>query len=93
MEESSLCIRDEDGKLLWKLEKILEMWRRYIPFLINTTSAALNRTIIECLSSNKLIALTLGDPLVVGETKQVVISMDNGKVMGLDELPAELLNL
>ena len=69
------------------------MWGRYIPFLLNTTSAALDRTIIGCLSSNKLMALTLGDPPVVGETKEVVISMDIGKVMGLNELPAELFNL
>ena len=93
MAESTLCIGDEEGKLFWKLEEVPEMWRRYIPFLLNTTSAALDRTIIECLSSNKLIALTLGDPPVVGETKQVVISMDNGKVMGLNEMPAELFNL
>ena len=93
MVESTLCIRDEDGKLLWKLEEIPEMWRRYIPFLLNTTSADLDRTIIEGLSFNKLIALTLGNPPVVGETKQLMISMNNCKVMGLDELPAELLNL
>ena len=56
--------RDEDGKLLRKLEEVCARWRRYFTFLLSTTSAALNRTIIEGLSQ-KPTALSLGDPPVV----------------------------
>ena len=56
------------------------------------TPATLDRTIIEGLSQ-KTIALSLGDPPVVSETKKALRSMANGKVMGPDELPAELLKL
>ena len=52
----------------------------------------LNRTIIEGLSQ-KPIALSLGDPPVVSETKKALRSMANGKAMGPDELPVELLKL
>ena len=85
--------RDEDGKLLRKLEEICARWRRYFTSLLSTTSAALNRTIIEDLSQ-KPTALSLGDLPVVSETKKKALrSMANGKAMGPDELPAELLKL
>ena len=61
--------RDEDGNLLRKLEKICARWRRYFISLLSTTSAALNRTIIEGLSQ-KPTAPSLGDPPVVSETKK-----------------------
>ena len=61
--------RDEDGKLLRKLEENCARWRRYFTSLLSTTSAALNRTIIEDLSQ-KPTALSLGDLLVVSETKK-----------------------
>ena len=89
---SAQYIRDEDGKLLRKLEEIRARWRRYFISLFNTTSAALNRTIIEALSQ-KPTALTLGGPLVVNETKNALRAMSNGKAMGPDELPAEVLKL
>ena len=60
--------------------------------MLNTTSATLNRTIIEGLSQ-KPTALSLGDPPAVSETKKALRSMANGKAMGSDELPAELLKL
>ena len=85
-------IRDENGKLLRKLDEIRARWRLYFTSLLNTTSATLNRTIIEGLSQ-KPIALSLGDPPVVSETKKALRSMANGKAMGPDELPAELLKL
>ena len=62
------------------------------PSLLNTTSAALNRTIIEGLPQ-KPTALSLGDPPVVNETKKALRSMANGKAMGPDELLAEMLKL
>ena len=89
---SAQHIKDEDGKLLRKLEKIRARWRRYLASLLNTTSAALNQTIIEGLLP-KLVALSLGDPPVVNETKKALRSMVIGKAMGPDELPAELLKL
>ena len=89
---SAQYIRDEDRKLLWKLEEICARGRRYFTYLLNTISAALNRTTIEGLSSNP-IALSLGDPPVVNETKKALRYMANGKAMGLDKLPAELLRL
>ena len=61
-------IRDENGKLLRKLDEIRARWRRYLTSLLNTTSATLNRTIIEGLSQ-KPTALSLGDPPAVSETK------------------------
>ena len=64
---SAQYIRDENGKLLRKLDEIRARWRRYFTSLLNTTSAALNRTIIEGLSQ-KPTALSLGDPPVVSET-------------------------
>ena len=85
-------IRDENGKLLRKPDEIRARWRRYFTSLLNTTSATLNRTIIEGLSQ-KPIALSLGDPPVVSDTKKALRSMANGKAMGPDELPAELLKL
>ena len=85
-------IKDENGKLLRKLDEIRARWRRYFTSLLNTTSATLNRTIIEGLSQ-KPTALSLGDPPVVSETKKALRSMANGKAMGPDELPAELLKL
>ena len=61
---SAQYIRGENGKLLRKLDEIRARWRRYFTPLLNTTSAALNRTIIEGLSQ-KPTALSLGDPPVV----------------------------
>ena len=89
---STQYIRDENGKLLRKLDEIRARWRRYCTSLLNTTSTDLNRTIIEGLSQ-KPTALPLGDPPVVSETKMAVRSVANGKAMGPDELPAELLKL
>ena len=89
---STQYIRDEDEKLLRKFEEIRARWRRYFASLLNTTSAALNLTIIEGLSP-KPAALTLGDLPVGNETKKALRSMANGKAMGPDELPAELLKL
>ena len=80
---STQYIRDENGKLLWKLDEIRARWRRYFTFLLNTTSAALNRTIIEGLSQ-KPTALSLGDPPVVSETKKDLRCMANSKAMGPD---------
>ena len=90
---SAQYIRDENGKLLRKLDEIIRArWRRYFTSLLSTASAALNRTIIEGLSQ-KPTALSLGDPPVVSETKKALRSVANGKAMGPDELPAELLKL
>ena len=47
---SAQYIRDEDGKLLRKLEETRARWRRHFTSLLNTTSTALNRTVIEGLS-------------------------------------------
>ena len=89
---SAQYIRDENGKLLRKLDEIRARWRRYFTSLLNTTSATLNRTIIQGLSQ-KSTALSLGDPPAVSETKKALRSMANGKAMGPDELPTELLKL
>ncbi|CAN0457206.1 unnamed protein product, partial [Ascophyllum nodosum] len=89
---SAQYIRDENGKLVRKLDEIRARWRRHFTSLLNTTSATLNRTIFEGLSQ-KPPALSLGDPPVVSETKKTLRSMANGKAMGPDELPAELLKL
>ena len=89
---SAQYIRDENGKLLRKLDEIRARWRRTFTSLLNTTSAALNRTIIEGLSQ-KPTALSLGDPPVVSETKQALRPMANDKALGPDELPVELLKL
>ena len=75
-----------------KLDEIRARWRRYITSLLSTTSAALNRTIIEGLSQTPTV-LSLGDPPVVSKEKKVLRSMANGKAIGPDELPAELLKL
>ena len=78
---SAQYIRDENRKLLRKHDEIRAWWRRYFTSLLNTTSAALNRTIIEGLSQ-KPTALSLGDPPVVSETQKALRSMANGKAMG-----------
>ena len=39
---SAQYIRDENGKLLRKLNEIRARWRRFFTSLLNTTSAALN---------------------------------------------------
>ena len=89
---SAQYIRDENGKLLRKLDEIRARWRRYFTSLLNTTLVALNRTIVEGLSQKPTV-LSLGDPPVVSETKKALRSMTNGKAMGPDDLPAELLKL
>ena len=89
---SAQYIREENGKLLRKLDEIRARWRRYFTSLLNMTSAVLSRTIIEGLSQ-KPTALSLGDPPVVSKTKKALRSMANGKAVGPDELPAELLKL
>ena len=89
---SAQYIRDENGKLLRKLDEIRARWRQYFTSLLNTTSAALNRTIIEGLLQ-KPTALLLGDPPVVSETKNTLRSMANGKAVGPGELPAQLLKI
>ena len=89
---SAQYIRDENGKLLRKRDEIRARWRRYSTSLLNTTSAALNRTIMEGLS-RKPTDLSLGDPPVVSATKMALRSMANSKAKGPDELPAELLKL
>ena len=89
---STQNIKDEDGTLLRKFEEIRARWRRYFAYLLNTTSATLNLTIIEGLSP-KPVALTLGDPPVGNETKKTLRSMANGKAMGPDELRWNCLSL
>ena len=42
---SAQYIRDENGKLLRKLDEIRARWRRYFTSVLNTTSATFNRTI------------------------------------------------
>ena len=66
---SAQYIRDENGKLLRKLDEIRAKRRRHFTSLLNTTSAALNRTITEGLPQ-KPTALALGDPPVVSETNK-----------------------
>ena len=90
--ESAQYIRNEDEKLLWTLEWIRERWRRYFSCLPNTTSAALDRTIIEGLS-HLPVDLSLADLLVVDKTKQALRSMSNGRAVGPDELRVELSKL
>ena len=89
---SAQYIRDENGKLQQRLEEIRARWRRYFTSLLNTTSAALNRAIIEGLSQKPAV-LSLVDPPVVSKTEKALRSVANDKVMGPDELPAELLKL
>ena len=89
---STQYTRDEDGNLLRKLKEIREGWRRCSPSLLNTTSAALDLIITEGLSPTSA-ALSLEDTLVVDGTNQALRSMANGKAMGPDELPADLLEL
>ena len=43
-------IRDDDRKLLRKLEEICERWRNFFLSLLSTTSAAIDPTIIGGLS-------------------------------------------
>ena len=81
---SAQYIRDENGKLLRKLGEIRARWRRYFTSLLNTTSAAFNRTTIEGLSQ-KQTAVSLRDPPVVSETEKAQRSMANGKAMGPNE--------
>ena len=85
-------INDEDGKLLRMLEEIRERWRRYFVCLLTTTSNDLDQIPIEGILP-KPVALSLRDPPVVDETKPTLRSMDNGKAMRPDELPAELHKL
>ena len=77
---SAQYIMDENGKLLRKLDEIRATLRRYFTSLLNTTLAALNRTIIEGLSQKPTV-LSLGDPPVVSETKKALRYMANGKAM------------
>ena len=66
--ESAQYIGDKNGSFYGSLTRSVR-GRRYFTSLLNTTSAALNRTVIESLSQ-KLTALSLGDPPVVSETKK-----------------------
>ena len=79
--EACTIIMDEDGNLLRKVEQICARWERYLASLLNTTSAALDRTIIEGLAP-KPAALSHGDPPNVDATKQAMRTMANNKAMG-----------
>ena len=68
---SAQCIREEDWKLLRKLEEICARWRRYFASMLNTTMATLDRIMIDGLSPNP-VALSLGDPPDMNETKQAL---------------------
>ena len=48
--ESAQHIRNEDGKLRWKLKEILKRCRQCFAAVLNTTLAALDQTIMEGLS-------------------------------------------
>ena len=89
---SAQYTRDEGGKLLRKLKEIREGWGPCFPYLLHTTLAALDLIITEGLSPTPA-ALSLEDTPVVDETNQALRSMANGKPMGSDELPADLLEL
>ena len=89
---SAQYIRDKDGKLLRKLEQNRARWRRAVASLLNTASAALNRTMIDGLLP-KPVTLSLGDPPVLNELKPAPSYMANCKAMGPNELPAELPKL
>ena len=89
---SAQYIRDNDGKLLQKLEENRARWIRAVASLLNTTSAAFNRTIIDGLLP-KPVTLSLGDPPVLNEIKPALSYMANCKAMGPNELPAELPKL
>ena len=90
---SAPYIRDEDEKLLRKLEEIRERCRQYFASLLNTTSAALDQTIIEGLSPKPEVDLSVEKPYVVDKPKQALRSMAHGKAMGSDDLPVKQLKL
>ena len=83
---------DEYGNLLRKPKEMREGWRRCFPSLLKTALAALDLIITEGLSPTSA-ALSLEDTPVVDGTNQALRSMANGKAMGPDELPADLLEL
>ena len=79
---STQYIMDESAKLTRKLKEVRERMRRYFASLLIMISAAIIEGVMP-----KPIALSVGDPLTVDETKQALRSMANG--IGMDRMSCQ----
>ena len=81
---SSQFIRDK--------QEILQRWTRHFQALLNNSSTALDPSFVHSLPQLQ-ICNALGEPPTRGEVVLALRWMANANAMGLDNLPAELLNL
>ena len=88
----SLCVRDEEGKLLRDKGRIRERWVRFFRSLLNSKSDMLDADI-----SKRLLQHPVASALEIEPTEEELATamkeMANAKAVGPDDLLAELLKL
>ncbi|CAM9578524.1 unnamed protein product, partial [Sphacelaria rigidula] len=85
-------IRDNKGQLLRDGKLIRPRWVQWFHTLLNTESPRLNPAIIDQLRA-RLLSTSLDEVPTIDETVDAIRSIFNGKAVGPDELPAELLKI
>ena len=88
----SLCVRDEEGRLLRGKGRIRERWARFFRSLLNAKSDMLDHDIPKRLPQHP-VASALGIEPTEEEIATAMKAMANAKAVGPDGLPAELLKL
>ena len=84
----SSAIQDKSGKCLTEVKKILSRWTEYCSELYNYESCGDN-TVLDCsLPSEEDL-----QPILREEAEIVVASRKKGKPAGVDNIPAELLQV
>ena len=89
---SSQFIRDETGKLLRDPQEILQRWKRHFESLLNGSTDKLNPATLDLVAEHPLKQALDAEPSVA-EVEQALRQLANGKAMGPDNLPPELLKL
>ena len=85
-------IQDEEGNLLKDDSLIRERWLRHFRQLLNQISDLLDPSIVNSLKEYPACA-SLGIEPTIEEVREAISKMANGKAMGPDDIPVELLKL
>ena len=84
-------IEDAQGNLLTETKKIQEWWTEYMKELYNHP-ITINNTALSALSEGGSAAENLEEPDILrSEIEMAVKKLKNGKAVGFDNIPAELL--
>lgn len=71
---------------------ILESWKRHVDCLLNNGATALEPSITDEVERTPIV-FTLGDTLTLQKVRGALGMIANGKAMGPDEVPKNLLKL